>query len=365
MKRALVVCTVLAVLGFSAFGIGTFSGKWEAMVDLLPSAGLASHKLTVNYTDFGWTFTGILSGAPFSTFQFKAVGAFGPFSLTGNMYFDFSPADYNKADLTTSLDFAGLGISLKVEHWSADETGTPCTYHTGDVGYLRYTLTTTVDPITLKIVMLDCCTGTAFNSALITIKNIGLCCGISLNSEFSFTKAGFDYVKFTGINIPLCCGVSLTAGVTFYTDEKALDVGFDFAGFADACFKVYADAITEGSAWLGIEVYGWKIRCSLGDCNYIEFLTAIDVDYVDEIEAVEGDILQGDEFEYIKLGFCGAGCCGGKYTVDLAVYFDNGGGLFGISRLGANMSIPIMSNFTVKVSFATPDNLSVGWVFTF
>jgi len=35
MKRALAVCTVLAVLGFSAFGIGTFSGNWSATVKLL------------------------------------------------------------------------------------------------------------------------------------------------------------------------------------------------------------------------------------------------------------------------------------------------------------------------------------------
>jgi len=360
MKRALALCTVLAVLGFSAFGIGTFSGKWEATIDILPSANLASHKLTVNYTDFGWTFTGILSGAPFSTFQFKAVGAFGPFSLTGNAYFDFSPADYNKADLTTSLDFAGLGITLKVEHWSADETGVPCTYQTGDVGYLRYTLTTTIDPITVKLVMLDCCEGTAFDSLKVTLKGLGLCCGIALDAELSFTKAGFDYVSFTGINIPLCCGVSITAGVKFTVDEKIVDVGFDFAGFADACFTVYADALTEGAAWTGIEVYGWKIRCDLGDCNYIEFLTALDP----SADVFEG-IFQDGEFEYIKMGFCGAACCGGQYTVDLSIYFDNGGGLFGIKRLGANMSIPVMSNLTVNVSFATPDELSVGWVFTF
>jgi len=366
MKRALAVCTVLAVLGFSAFGIGTFSGKWEATIELLPPASLTQNTLTLNYYDFGMTFTGILSllGGTSDTFTAKVSGAFGPFTIAGQMNFDFDAAKYLDSKLTSSMDFAGLGLGLEVIHYGPDK-GSIAGCGTNTEGQLKYTLTAKVDPITAKIVFLDCCTGTEFDSLKVTLTGLSLCCGISLNSTFSFTKLGFDYVEFTGINIPLCCGVSLTAGVKFKTDAKTVTTGFKFAGFGDACFTVYADAITDGSAWLGIEVYGWKIKCSLGDCNYIEFLTAIDVDYVKAIEAVEGNIFEGDEFEYIKLGFCGAGCCGGKYTVDLAVYFDNGGGLFGISRLGANMSIPIMSNLTVKVIFATPNSLSVGWVFTF
>jgi len=65
------------------------------------------------------------------------------------------------------------------------------------------------------------------------------------------------------------------------------------------------------------------------------------------------------------LGFCGPGCCGGNYSVDLSVFFDNGGGLFGISRVGADMTIPVMSNLDVKVKFATPNSLDVGWTFKF
>jgi hypothetical protein len=196
----------------------------------------------------------------------------------------------------------------------------------------------------------------------LTLKDVSLCCGIALNVEFSFLKSGFDYLKITGIKIPLCCGVSLTAGITFTTSGKEVTTGLEWGGFADTCFTVYGDAIQKDNAWAGIDIYGWKIKCSLGDCNYVEFLTALDVTAV---EAIVGDIFTGDEFEYMKLGFCGAGCCGGKYTVDLAVYFTHGTALFGISRIGANMSIPVMSNFAVNVSFSTPNTLDIGWTFTF
>lgn len=365
MKRALAVCTVLAALAFSAFGIGTISGKWEAGLTLLPNVGLTKNVLTVNYTDFGMTFSWILSllGGTSDTFRATVSGAFGPFTISGRMDFDFDAARYLYSKLTTGLDFAGLGIGLVVENWGPGNEGLQACPQTNETGNMRYTLTAKVDPMTAKIVFIDCSTGTEFYSLLVTVEDIGLCCGISLDAEFSFLKSGFDYLSLSGIEIPLCCGVSLIADVTFTTAGKTVTTGFDFAGFGDACFTVYADALTSGSSWTGIEVYGWKIKCSLGDCSYLEVLSALDPAAVEAI--LEEDIFQEDEFEYIKLGFCGAGCCGGQYTVDIAVYFNNGGGLFGISRLGAEVSIPVLPNYTVNVSFATPNSLSVGWVFTF
>jgi hypothetical protein len=280
------------------------------------------------------------------------------------MNFDFSPA-YLGAKLVTSLDFAGLSLSFVAVH-GEEYVGPGADYYTGcqtPSESLTYVLTAKVDPIGVELWFRDCSTGTEFYSADITLKGISLCCGISLDAELIFTKAaGFESLSFSGIEIPLCCGVSLTAGVTFTTSGKELSTGFKWGGVADTCFTVYGDALGSYNAWYGIEIYGWKIRCSLGDCNYVEFLTALDPDYFISNNIVD---FQGNEFEYMKLGFCGAGCCGGKYTVDLAVYFQPSGSLFGITRLGANMSIPIMSNFTVNVSFATPNSLSVGWVFTF
>ena len=373
MKRALAVFSVLAVLGFSAFGIGTFSGKWDATILLIGTGApkITANTLTLNYTDFGWTFTGVLSligdEAAKDTLDLSAKGAFGPFSINGTMNFDFTPA-YLGAKLVTSLDFAGLSLSFVAAH-GEKYVGPDGDYATGcqtPSESLTYVLTAKVDPIGVELWFRDCSTGTEFYSADITLKGISLCCGIALDSELYFTKAdGFEYLKFSGIEIPLCCGVSLTAGVEFTTSGKALSTGLKFAGFGDACFTVYADAIgnqtTNPTRWLGIAIHGYKIKCSLGDCNYVEFLTALNPDYFVENEIV---VFEKDEFEYMKLGFCGAGCCGGKYTVDLSVFFKSSG-LFGISRIAADMSIPVMSNFAVNVSFSTPNTLDIGWTFTF
>lgn len=378
MKRALAVCTVLAVLGFSAFGIGTFSGKWEAKVNLLPSLGLATNKLTINYTDLGMTFTGILSltGGTSDTFTAKVSGALGPFSLNGAMYFDFDAAAYMASSLSMSLDFAGLSISADIWHWMPSKYSVldpyyteydddPCLPQSPYEAGMLYMLKAKVDPFSIKVNFLDCCQGIEFDKLVVTVDDIGLCCGISLDAEFAFTKIdGFKYLEISGIEIPLCCGVSLTAGVKFTTSGKQVTTGLAFAGFGDACFTVYADALKEGNAWVGIDIYGWKIKCSLGDCSYFEVLTALNVDKVEEI-LDNPYLFLGDEFEYMKLGFCGAGCCGGQYSVGISVFFQESGSLFGITRIGAEMSIPVMDSLTVNVSFSTPDTLSVGWVFTF
>jgi len=405
MKRALALFSVLAVLGFSAFGIGTFSGKWETSMNFLPSFSLSYTKLTINYTDFGWTFSSIskFDGTGYVYQKFGATGAFGPFTVKGNMWFDPVGLAYMASDLSTTMDFAGLSLGLTARHWSGGywTCGSPSDYPYGpdDAWYpdknpccsdnyqtgLQYILTAKVDPISIKLRFMDCCTGTAFQDLKVNLKGIGLCCGISLNSELYFTKAGFRYVKFSGINIPLCCGVSLDIAVKFETTTKTVSVTPKFAGFGDACFTVYAEPTGDYTMpvinWTGIEIKAWAIKCTLGDCSYIKFVTAADAGwYNSNVESVfttnvtcDSTTCALNEYEYIELGFCGAGCCGGQYTVGLSVFFGSGAnaGLFDITRLAGNMSIPIMANLSANVSFsvyakcACSPSLSLGWVFTF
>jgi len=390
MKRALAVFSVLAVLGFSGFAIGTFSGSWDTNIHVLVSGGtlgLDYTKLTLNYTDLGFTITSVstFTSGGFTDQSFSLSGNFGPFEVSGAMYFlptgtatinwtcgtqtgsaPVTGPAYKSANLQAKLSFGVISITSKVEHWAWPFllAQSCCSYPSQTPSsYMLYTNTIVLDPFKLVLRFDDCCTGIAFKDLTLDVTGIGLCCGISLDAEFNFTKAGFGYLSFSGIEIPLCCGVSLTADITFTTTGKTVTTGLEWGGFGDTCFTVYGDVVqTQNRIWEGIAIYGWKIKCSLGDCSYVEFLTALDVTAV---EAIVGDIFTGNEFEYMKLGFCGAGCCGGKYTVDLSVYFQKSGSLFGITRIGANMSIPVMSNLTVKVAFTSTPTLNVGWVFTF
>jgi len=325
---------------------------WSQTIEKLPDFGFKT-SLKLVYTIAGWKITSIskFEDATFSDQSFEVSGNLGAASVTGKMSFDPTTPAYKSSWVKAAIDFAGVSFSMKVAH---------------DPEKMVYTLKASSDPLSATIAFQDDCTGVYFKDAKVSLKDIGFCCGITYDVESSFSKAnGFEYIKFTAKDLfPICCGISFDLSVKFTTDMKEVSINPKLEKIADACFTLYADLDWSENAIGGLEVYGWKIKCELAECNYIEFLTALDVAKVEKI--LKKDVFKGDEFQYAKLGFCGPGCCGGNYKVDVAIYFDNGGGLFGVSRLGANLSIPVMSNFTARASFSTMEPvLGFGWTFKF
>ncbi len=98
------------------------------------------------------------------------------------------------------------------------------------------------------------------------------------------------------------------------------------------------------------------------------------------------------EFELVELSFCGPACCGEQYEIDIAIYWADvyevdmyalwgdqefeateiGGGLFGLSRVALDASVPLMEGFSLDLGFShsvlgieDPTELSIGWTFTF
>ena len=237
--------------------------------------------------------------------------------------------------------------------------------------YMTYTLTMAADPFSATIVFDDVCTGIQFKEATLTMSGISLCCGVTYDAELAFNKCeGFEYLKFSINDVfPICCGISFDIAVTFTTDAKTISLTPKLASIGEACFELYADLVSEGGEnadlYLNaIRVDGWKIRCEIADCNYVEYVSFLSPDKAEDYGYE--DVFEEGEFEYMKLGFCGPGCCGGTWTVDISVYFDNGDGLFGISRVKVNASVPAMENLTFKLGTELPKNMfSFGWSFKF
>jgi len=208
--------------------------------------------------------------------------------------------------------------------------------------------------------------GFEFRYLKLSAEGVPFCCGISLDLGFSFTKEGFDAFSATLKSIPLCCGISFDASVTFTTTGKSVEIEPKWEGIT-GCFAVYGDVNFQApGAIQGVVIYGFKVRCELAECNYLEVLTAFDPNYFVYNRIAD---FQNGEFEYVKLGFCGAGCCGGKWQLGLSAYFKPSGALFGLSRILADFSLPIMANLTVDVGLSAPvgglASLTVGWTFTF
>ena len=307
--------------------------------------------LTLNYEVAGWTLTSVskFDETGYTSQAFKVKGTVGPVNVSGYMAFDPSVPTYKSSWVKGEMDFAGVSLTGKVSH---------------KPGEMGYDFTAKVDPFSAKISFVDNCTGIQFKKATITLKDLSLCCGLTYDAEVSFSKAnGFEYAKFTVKNLfDLCCGISFDVSAKFTTTAKELSITPKWEGIKN-CITVYGDVQwdEELNKVAGLDIYGWKIKCEFAECTYLEVLTALEPS-----AKPFKKIFKGDEFEYIKFGFCGPGCCGGTYKVNVTTYFDNGGGLFGLSRFVAGLEVPVMTNFTLKATYSSEEpSLSFGWTFKF
>lgn len=384
-----------ALVLFSGLVFGqTLSGSWSAKISLLPPpVVLSSTEFELFGTVAGWKVGGKAEffGTDGWVWQtFTAQGELGPLSSEWTFLFGpLAPAFLYVLGKNT-VTFSGIDLAF----WSAMVgpnvppyvfTGGPSGGTVLELGYKldglklsgelgfgarkqdftlvytgagTYTQTFPIDPFP---------GGFEFRYLKLSAEGVPFCCGISLDLGFSFAKEGFDAFSATVKSIPICCGISFDAVVTFTTRSKTVEIKPKWEGIT-GCLTVYGDVNFQAPSLIqGIELYGFKVRCALADCNYLEILTAFDPAKIEEI--LEEDIFQGEEFEYLKLGFCGPGCCGGKWQLGLAAYFKPNGTLFGLSRILADFSLPILANLTVDVGLSAPvgglASLTVGWTFTF
>lgn len=230
--------------------------------------------------------------------------------------------------------------------------------------YMRYTLSAKLGNIEGTLRFEDCCCGIMFKDLTITLKDVSLCCGITFTSTFYFTKAGFQHLTLSMDNLfSPCCGINFGVDIEFGTAYKKVSPRFSWPGIS-GCFTVYGDVRTSGFSIQGIEIYGWKIRCDLAPCGYIEILTALNVVKIEEI--FKADIFFDDEYEMVKIGFCGQGCCGGNWNLAVTTFFSPTGGLFDIKRMWIDADFPLTKDLKVVLNLSpTLGQLYAGFVLNF
>jgi hypothetical protein len=369
------------MFGFAGLAQLDISGSWTGNISLIPSVALNWTKLSLTASIAGWDFTSVstFDSTGFIDQSFSFSGTMGVFAIEGSMGFDPTVPAYEYTDISTSLDFGGVTIGLGVFHGIYpygvsyfEKAYYPLTWlglcdghQTGDA-LMLYTLSASFDPFWANLKFLDCCEGIEFYSATFGATGLSLCCGVTYDATIAFTKdEGFKSLDIAIKNVfPICCGISFDIGVTYTVTGKTIWAKPKFAGFGDACFELYADLESSGGtnedlSLNAIRVDGWAITCTLGECNYVKFVSFLSPDNAYLYGYPEGT------FEFIELGFCGPGCCGGEYVVEIAVHFTQTTALFGIDHIEAYLEIPLMANFLLTVDFSSSPSLNIGWVFTF
>lgn len=380
---------------FVAFlGLGqSFRGSWSAKLSLLPAVALDQTSLTLEADVAGFVLGGTSEFFGTDGFVWQTVtakGALGPVDMEWTMLFGpLAPAflyTLGKASLT----FAGInftaysamvgpnvlpyvftggpsGGTVAEVSWTADALKL-----SAEVGFgarkKDFTIVYTGIGTYEKIFPIDPFPGGfGFTYLALSAEGVPLCCGLSLDLRFSFVReVGFDELELTLKNIPICCGISFDVLTTFTTTAKRVELKPKWVGIK-GCLAVYGDVQFVGGTIHGLELYGFKIRCELAECNYLEVLTAFNVAKIEEI--LEEDIFNEayGEFQYFGLGFCGPGCCGGRWTVDLTIFFGTGGTLFDITRFVAEAKVPLMPALDLILDFTggLETKVSFGWTFKF
>jgi len=382
---------LLICVSATAVGQMTLSGGWSTTVSLLPTIG-ATTELSLRGEFGGWTVEGSAEFLNADGYVWQTVGVggtFGPGEVTWTFLFGPKAPAFlytlgrgrvTVAGIELTVYTAYVGPTIPGYFFSGGPSGGAVAVAAVDIGGVKFssavgfgarltdfTITYTGVGTHTKTFPVDPFPGgLQFTYLELDLEGIPLCCGITFDTEFSFTKAGFDSIGFTLKEIPISLGITLDTVVTFTTTSKTVEIVPQWGGI-EGCLAVYGDAMFANNVWQGIEIYGFKVRCELADCNYLEILTAFNVARLEYI--LDEDLFQGTEFQYLRLGFCGPGCCGEKYTLELTTYFQPMGSLFGIRRLTAEAGIPIMANLTAHldlgVTVGGPVALAVGWTFTF
>ncbi len=376
MKRALAFAVVALFVGIA--GLAQISGTWEGSIDLLPSPGFGYTALTLKYSVAGFDLTSYskFESSGFTVQKFEIAGTVGPADVSGVMGFDPSVPAYAYTDISSTLSFGGVDITSKVFHGiypygkdyfedTYDYTWTDiCSDAQTGSALMFYTLGISADPLSITAHFSDCCTGIEFYDLKVELSKISLCCGLTYDAEVYFTKVdGFKYAKFSIDNLfSLCCGISFSASVEFGVDYKSVSISPSWEGI-EGCVTVYGDLKWSDNTLSGWELKAWKIYCEFAECNKLTIVTALDPDWYN---ANVEDVFQDDEFEYLKVETCGAGCCGGNWSLSIQTFFQASGSLFGITRTAIDASVPVMSNLSISISMEVPANtLSIGWSFSF
>ncbi|MEM3486286.1 MAG: hypothetical protein QXI12_11770 [Candidatus Methanomethyliaceae archaeon] len=408
MKRALAALMVLGLFGFAGFAQLSGSASLFLWTDDLSTFSLYTD-VSLSYTLNGWTLStyNAFTEDGFTYSQFGIKGALGPLSLAGTLRFNPSGTDIAdiviRNDLKISVTFAGLDTGLWVFHDVVGPAGTfklpshrfglrgvycddtwaivVTNAEAQTSGVMVYYSWIKTEGFRMDIFFTDPSTGIELDTVMAEFM-VPLCCGISAETEISFTKVqGLEWVKFKLKDLSLCCGWSFDVDVLYGIASKQVTIKPKYKGL-EGCVTLYGGwDYSGGGQFTGISLHGFAVKCTLGDCSEFGALTAFAPAYfwVDEYALLGGNfpgmasgflyryydtvqplpswwpsyytgLFGTGETEVIWLKGCGAGCCGGKYSYEIDVFF-GATGFFGIQRVRGLFSIPVASNIDISALF--------------
>jgi len=375
MKKALVLSLVFVLgLGVASFA-QTLSGSWNTTVTITPTPIVAlgiNSELIVTYAVSGWSFTSdsVIKETGWTKQKFDVAGSLGAFTIGSNLTFSTSPIGMTQWVTTGGLSLAGGTFEGKFVLVPTDTAFV--LKGSGSAGLVDVSLALQLGSATYNKTLgiwekaqtnSDAC-GFDFNNIDIKV-DFPFCCA-DVSTEIYFTCDGFQWIDFSvgGIKIPNLPWVTLGATVEFTMTSKTLMLSPTFDFGAITCFNLYIGSYTtpvldpdygwvyepaQGPLSLGdIHIDGISLTCDIGGVQFtgISYWGAL-------TGTKKPGLLKGTTYwEAYQIKTTDDGCCG-PFAFDITVYFkQNGTQLFDVSKLAANMSIQVATQFTFKTGIS-------------
>lgn len=261
------------------------------------------------------------------------------------------------------------GVAVILPPGLISTSGNPCCTGGGLLGIFlngrfRYTLV----PWTVTVDFGDCCNGFAFRQLSVAARGLPLCCGLTYDAAFAFTKTGFRSLALALTGFPLfCCGFTADVSISFTSDQKTVTFRLNWGGIR-GWFEVYGDAVRNGDIWSGVVVYGALIYCWIGDVR-LEAGTAFDREKTNSASSLS---FRSGEWAYLGFAYKGSGCCGADPWFNADFWFGDGMFLFGLRRMRLALEVPILPGLVLftrgmidQSRVAPLEYWNIGWKLSF
>lgn len=331
------------------------SGK----LHILPAVGLEMSRLNLMLT-FGqepdtWQliFGLLFRDAGFAGLSVSSRGNIGDVRIGAGLSFDPLVPIYRAAYFCANIRGEQLSFTGRVQHFGGGPLQPSRMCYIGNLAGNSFSVIAKFE---------DNDTGIAFKEVMVRAKYV-----IWDESTLLLTNSGFQYVEFKTQQC-LLFNIPFDVSARFTVEETRLTLTPRWSSVGKGCVTAYGNVVWADNAVAGLELYGLKLRYDLSErcpkarvsSPYVEFVTAW------EPRKLAWAGFRNNEFEYLKLGFCGPGCCELGYSVELAMYFGESETLFGISRVLVKAFVPIMDVVTLAVEFGVDaasggTTLDVGW----
>jgi hypothetical protein len=339
MMRGSLAVGLMLVVGLAvASSAQILNGSWNTTVAITPSPAALTidSSFIVSYQVSGWSFTSdtVIDETGWTDQRFDVSGILGTVTLGSSL--DFAPTPSASFTRWTTAASVTLGGTLFYGVFTLTPGNALLAISaSGSLGDVTIGSSLTFG----NLAPVGVCD---FNWQGVTVTlGFPFCCA-DVKSAITFDCTGFDKatLKVEDIAIPALAWVTIDALLTFEVQTKSLVLTPTFDFGIEPCFSVYLGMGSgQGLVLSDITIDGIGLSCTLDGVAFTG------QSYWGS--GTKPSLLSGTPYwEAYQVATTNEGCCG-PFDFDVTVYFAQGGlQLFDVSKIVANMSIQIATQFT-------------------